>query len=153
VNAALRGSSPRLAALHAEADQLIGGGPKAFKALLAGLRGYPVVINEWASWCTNCVFESPAFQRAAVRYGTRVAFIGVDVEDAHDSATAFLHRFPVSYPSYVDHGQAIARSMEASGYYPQTVYLDRRGRLVIDHGGSYASAAALEHDIQRYALQ
>jgi murein DD-endopeptidase MepM/ murein hydrolase activator NlpD len=80
-------------------------------------------------------------------------FIGVDVEDARGPAIAFLRRFPVSYPSYFDHGQDIARSLQASGYYPQTVYLDRHGRLVIDHGGSYVTAATLEHDVRRYALQ
>ena len=89
----------------------------------------------------------------AAKYGNRVAFIGVNVEDDHDSAVAFLRKFPVTYPSYVDPHQDITRSLEASGLYPQTLYLDRHGKLVIDNGGSYASAAALERQVRRYALQ
>lgn len=153
INAELNGSPPRLAELHVRANQLLSGGPKAFSALLVSLRGYPVVVNEWASWCTNCSYESPQFQRMAAKYGTRVAFVGVDVEDHHDAAAAFLRDFPVTYPSYTDPDQSIARSLEASGLYPQTLYFDRGGKLVIDHAGSYANAGALEQAIRRYALQ
>jgi cytochrome c biogenesis protein CcmG, thiol:disulfide interchange protein DsbE len=95
----------------------------------------------------------PAFQRMAVKYGRRVAFVGVDVEDHHDAAAAFLHDFPVTYPSYIDPDQSIARSLEASGLYPQTLYFDRHGKFVIDHAGSYANPGALEQAIRRYALQ
>jgi thiol-disulfide isomerase/thioredoxin len=107
-----------LSELHAEANRLIQGGPRAFTALLHRLRGYPIVINEWASWCPNCVFEFPAFQRMATKYGSRVAFVGVDVEADDDQAAAFLRKFPVTYPSYVDPDQSVARSLEASGGYP-----------------------------------
>lgn len=151
INAELKGSPPRLDELHVRANRLLPGGPQAFTALLVSLRGYPVVVNEWASWCSNCSFESPDFQRMAAKYGTRVAFVGVDVEDHHDAAAAFLRDFPVTYPSYVDPHQSIARSLEASGLYPQTLYFDRHGRFVIDHAGSYANADALEQAIRRYA--
>jgi thiol-disulfide isomerase/thioredoxin len=153
VLAAFRGSPPPLANLHSEPNRLLAGGVSGFKSLLARLRGYPVVVNEWASWCTDCVSEFPAFQRAAVAYGRRVAFVGVDVEDEQSRAAAFLRRFPLTYPSYVDPNQRIAQMIEASGLYPQTVYLSRRGRLTYDHPGAYASAGALERDIRRYVLQ
>jgi len=153
VVAAFTRSPAPLAALHAEPDRLLGGGTGAFKSLLVNLRGYPVVVNEWASWCADCVSEFPAFQRAAVAYGRRVAFVGVDVEDRRSAAGAFLRRFPVTYPSYVDPDQRIAQMIEASGLYPQTVYLSRGGSVLYDHPGPYASAAALEQDIRRYVLQ
>jgi cytochrome c biogenesis protein CcmG, thiol:disulfide interchange protein DsbE len=152
VIAAFKGSPAPLAALHARADELISGGPAAFKSLLAGLRGYPVVVNKWASWCGPCKVEFPAFQRAAVAYGRRVAFVGVDGKDANQAATAFLHSFPVTYPSYVDPGEAIARSIRAAIYYPQTVYYDSSGKQVFTHAGPYLSASVLERDIRHYAL-
>jgi cytochrome c biogenesis protein CcmG/thiol:disulfide interchange protein DsbE len=147
---ALKGSPTRLAALHAQKDQLLTGGLAAFKARLLTLRGYPVVINKWASWCGPCQSEFPAFQRVSVSFGRRVAFIGLDGKDSNASAAAFLKRFPVSYPSYVDPDEKIAGAIQASTYYPQTVYYDRRGKQVYDHAGPYASAAALEQDIRRY---
>ena len=153
VAAAFKGSPPALASLHAQADKLLSGGPRAFHARLDGLRGYPVVINKWASWCGPCQTEFPAFQVASVKYGRQVAFIGVDGKDADPSAAAFLHRFPVSYPSYVDPKESIARTIQAAIYYPQTVFYDSQGKPTFDHAGPYETAAALEHDIRRYALR
>ncbi|MFZ0042139.1 MAG: TlpA disulfide reductase family protein [Solirubrobacteraceae bacterium] len=153
VSVAFKGSPPALAALHAQADKLLHGGPKAFSARVRGLRGFPVVINKWASWCTDCQSEASAFQGASLRYGRQVAFIGIDGKDSDSSATAFLHHYPNTYPSYVDPHEAIARTLQAAVYYPQTVYIDRRGRQVYDHAGSYADAAALEQDIKRYVLR
>jgi len=149
---AFKGSAPALASLHHQADQLLGGGSSAFRSRLASLRGYPVVVNKWASWCGPCRIEFPAFQRASVRYGRQVAFMGVDGKDANGSARAFLRQFPVSYPSYTDPDENIARAIQAAIYYPQTVYFDRRGKMVYDHAGPYETAQALESDIRRYAL-
>jgi cytochrome c biogenesis protein CcmG, thiol:disulfide interchange protein DsbE len=153
VAAAFKHSPSVLASLHGQADRLLGGGPSAFAARLRSLRGYPVVVNKWASWCEPCQTEFPAFQRAAVRYGRQVAFVGIDGKDSDGSAAAFLRQFPVSYPSYVDPGESIARTIKAAIYYPQTVYFDRQGKIVYDHDGPYETVATLEQDIRRYVLR
>jgi cytochrome c biogenesis protein CcmG/thiol:disulfide interchange protein DsbE len=152
VNTAFKGSPSPLAALHQRADQLLPGGPGAFSALLKGLRGYPVVVNKWASWCTPCQSEFPVFQKVAVAYGKRVAFVGLDGKDTKPAAGAFLHSFPVTYPSYLDPHESIARTIQASTYYPQTVFYNRHGTRVYDHAGPYESPSALERDIRRYVL-
>lgn len=152
-SSALRGSPPQLASLHAQADRLLSGGTSAFTARLRSLHGHPVVVNKWASWCGPCQSEFPAFQKASLLYGRQVAFLGVDGKDHNPAAVAFLRRFPVSYPSYVDPGENIADSIQAATYYPQTVYFDRGGREVYDHAGPYLSAGALEQDIRTYALR
>jgi cytochrome c biogenesis protein CcmG, thiol:disulfide interchange protein DsbE len=153
ISAALAGSPAVLASLHAQGNQLLAGGSSAFKARLKALRGHPVVINEWASWCGPCQSEFPVFQRVSVSLGRRVAFIGVDAHDNDAAAGAFLHRFPVSYPSYVDPSQSIGSLLQAVGGIPQTVYINARGTQVFDHAGPYETAASLETDIRRYVLQ
>jgi cytochrome c biogenesis protein CcmG/thiol:disulfide interchange protein DsbE len=152
VDAAFKGSPGPLAALHAKANQLVGGGPSAFKATLGSVKGYPIVVNKWASWCGPCQTEFPSFQQAAVKYGKQVAFLGIDGKDHDAAAAAFLKRFPVTYPSYTDPQEAIASDYQAATYFPQTLYFNRQGKLVYDHAGPYLSAKALEQDVRRYAL-
>ncbi|TMK63406.1 MAG: TlpA family protein disulfide reductase [Actinobacteria bacterium] len=148
---ALAGSPPPLAALHAQANRLLGGGAAAFRARLAELRGHPVVVNKWASWCGPCRFEFPFFQRLGVQLGKRVAFLGVDAEDNDGDASGFLRRYPVTYPSYRDPDQKVARVFGATLAFPTTAFYDARGRLTFVHQGAYASEAKLREDIARYA--
>ncbi len=149
---ALQGSPTLLASLHSQANQLLGGGAGAFKARLASLHGYPVVVNKWASWCGPCQSEFPVFQKVAVAYGRQVAFIGVDGNDHNAAARAFLRSFPVTYPSYTDPHQSIADAIKAATYFPETVYFNRAGKPVFEHAGPYESPRALEQDIRRYVL-
>jgi cytochrome c biogenesis protein CcmG/thiol:disulfide interchange protein DsbE len=152
VTAAFKGSPPPLAALHAQANHLLPGGAKAFRARLASLHGYPVVVNKWASWCGPCQSEFPVFQKVAVQFGRQVAFVGIDGKDHNGAAKGFLKQFPLTYPSYTDPGEDIARAIQAATFYPQTIYFDRQGKLVYDHAGPYVTESALIKDIRRYAL-
>lgn len=153
VSAAFKDSPARLASLHTQGNQLLDGGSSAFHSRLASLHGLPVVVNKWGSWCGPCQSEFPAFQRASVRFGRQVAFIGIDGKDSTPAAAGFLRRFPVTYPSYVDPQENIARSIQAATYFPQTVFYDRQGHSVYDHAGPYLSAGALERDIRHYVLK
>ena len=74
-------SPPALAALHAQANEIVAGGLPALRARLAALHGTPVVINKWASWCEPCREEFGVFQRVSVSRGRQVAFLGIDSED------------------------------------------------------------------------
>ena len=149
--AALAGSPPRLAALHAQADQLLPGGAGAFSARIAGLRGIPVVVNKWASWCGPCRAEFPFFQRQSAARGKRVAFLGLDSDDSSGSAKTFLGEFPISYPSYTDPDQKVAKLIKATLGFPSTAFYDRTGKLAFTHTGGYANERLLAADIARYS--
>src|SRR5205807_7873760 len=72
--------------LPARQNDLLDGGVSAFKRQLVALRGHPVVVNQWASWCGPCKFEFPFFQRLAEEYHGQVAFLGVDSQDNRGDA-------------------------------------------------------------------
>jgi cytochrome c biogenesis protein CcmG, thiol:disulfide interchange protein DsbE len=150
---ALAGAPAPLAALHRQANQLLPGGTEAYEKRLAGLRGYPVVANVWASWCGPCRFEFPVLQKLSARYGKRVAFLGIDSQDDADAAGTFLGEEPVPYPSYSDPDEQIADSIGASLGLPDTAFYDRGGELVYLKQGPYAEAPELEADVRRYALK
>jgi thiol-disulfide isomerase/thioredoxin len=139
-----------LRSLYAQADQLLGGGRRAFDRRLASLRGHPVVVNKWASWCGPCQSEFPVFQSVATQRGTKVAFLGVDGTDVDAAARRFLARRPLPFPSYKDPHEVIARSLEIPKNYPMTVFLDRSGKMAHIHVAAYRNDAALLKDIERY---
>jgi cytochrome c biogenesis protein CcmG, thiol:disulfide interchange protein DsbE len=149
---ALAGSPAPLAALHAQANELLPGGTDAYEKRIAALRGYPIVANVWASWCGPCRFEFPTLQKLAARYGKRVAFIGIDSQDSDDAATTFLSEAPVPYPSYTDPGEEIKDSLGASLGLPDTAFYDRGGELVYLKQGPYVDDSEFEADVRRYAL-
>lgn len=152
IDARLAGSPAPLAALHAQAGQIISGGAGALHARVAALRGYPLVINKWASWCVPCQGERSALQRASVSLGRTVAFLGIDSGDSSlADGHAFLRAVPVGYPSYYDQSGRLGAAIADSSFTPVTVFYDRAGRQYI-HQGPYPSAARLEQDVRRYAL-
>lgn len=137
--------------IRSQANQLLGGGEEAFAERIDDLRGYPIVVNKWASWCGPCRFEFPHFQRVAIEYGDGVGFLGVDSNDAEAPARTFLDELPLPYPSYLDPDSRIAELIRAPTALPATAFFDRRGRLVHLRQGVYPSERDLIIDIKRWA--
>jgi cytochrome c biogenesis protein CcmG/thiol:disulfide interchange protein DsbE len=148
---ALAGSPAALAALHRQAAELLDGGLPAFERRVAALRGRPLVVNAWASWCGPCRFEMPYFTRTAVRFGRRVAFLGVNAGDADGDAREFLDGHWVPYPSYVDPHEQIAHEIGVRAGLPTTVFYGRDGKVAFVHQGQYRDESALVADMERYA--
>jgi cytochrome oxidase Cu insertion factor (SCO1/SenC/PrrC family)/thiol-disulfide isomerase/thioredoxin len=147
----LASSPPALAELHRQAGQLIGSA-SALAARLRRLRGYPVVLNVWASWCGPCRAEFPLLANASVTYGRRVAFLGADTEDQAANARSFLADHHIAYPSYEASTEALSTLAAFEGV-PTTLFFDREGKLVHVHSGQYEAQGTLDHDIESYALE
>ena len=118
-----------------------------FDALLAQLKGTPVVVNIWASWCGPCRTEAPLLSAAARRYGHQVQFVGVDILDQKQAATAFTNEFHIPYPSVFDPTGAIKTELGFLGQ-PDTIFFDAAGNKVTTLSGPLTSQT-LNTGIQR----
>ncbi len=146
------GAPPQLAEIRSQAGQVLDGGRDAFDARLERLRGTPVVVNKWASWCGPCRFEFPWFQSLAHDRGGKVAFIGVNSNDSSGSAQTFLSELPLPYPSYADPDLEIAQELGGPPQaMPATAFYDRSGKLAYTHIGQYQNERQLIADVNRYA--
>ena len=89
--------------------------------------GKPLVVNFWASWCGPCRQEAPLFERLWREYGERgVVFIGVNIQDAHADARAYLSEFGITYPNGYDEGGRISVDYGVIGI-PVTFFINREG--------------------------
>lgn len=114
-----KGLAPNLAAAVADG-----------RLSLAELRGTPVVVNFWASWCPPCRTEAPRLER--VWRGARnrgVLVLGLNMQDISDDAREFMDEFGISYPNVRDPEDGVARDWGATGL-PETFFIDARGRVV-----------------------
>jgi thiol-disulfide isomerase/thioredoxin len=102
---------------------------------LNSYRGKTVVLNFWGSWCDPCRSEAPALGTLARQMQPHgVRFIGVDIRDEPDAATAFMQNFNVSYPSLNDPNDEIALEFHATvppAAIPTTLIIDRSGRIAV----------------------
>jgi len=147
---AYQGAPPPLRALYKDRNQLLDGGADAFERRVEELRGYPIVVNKWASWCGPCRAEFPVFQKAAIQEARRIAFLGVDSTDNEDDASEFLSEFPLTYPSYKDPDLKVAGVFNGVGAFPTTAFYDRRGKVAYVHQGPYHTVDELLRDVKRY---
>jgi cytochrome c biogenesis protein CcmG/thiol:disulfide interchange protein DsbE len=101
---------------------------------LSALRGKPVVLNFWATWCGPCAQEEPVLAWGADRYGREVQFLGVVFEDTEESARRFLAEYGTHFPNLFDARSRVAVDFGASGV-PETYFIDAQGKIVEKHLG------------------
>ncbi|HZS93522.1 MAG TPA: redoxin domain-containing protein [Chloroflexota bacterium] len=129
-------------------DRLSGG-----RLSIASLKGRPVLVNFWASWCTSCVQEQPYLRSVWKAYGKRVAFVGVDYQESAGDARSYLRHSGPRWTILEDPGQQTAINFGVTGV-PETFLIDRNGVVryhfagPIIPGTSYPPSL-LERDLKR----
>ena len=100
-----------------------------FETLLEQLRGTPVLVNLWGSWCEPCRDEAGDLAAAHTEFGDRVQFLGVDILDSRGSARGFMEEFGWRYPSVFDPPASIRDGLGLLGQ-PVTLLYDADGQVV-----------------------
>lgn len=95
---------------------------------LANLRGRPVLVNFWASWCVPCRKEAPELARFDAAMRARAQVVGVDFQDPKDDALAFVREFGWRFPNVRDPFGRLAGRYGLAGL-PTTYVVDAEGRI------------------------
>jgi cytochrome c biogenesis protein CcmG/thiol:disulfide interchange protein DsbE len=97
---------------------------------LEDLRGKPVVINFWASWCPPCRIEAPLIERTWRAYKNRdLIFLGVNIQDRKQDALNYIREFAITYPNGPDPTGEISIDYGVSGL-PVTFFVSGDGEVV-----------------------
>ena len=115
-----------------------------FAQLREEVRGTPLVVNFWASWCEPCEREMPLLAAAAREHRGTIQFLGIDILDTPDAARAFLRRLEVPYPNAFDAAGATRDALGSLGQ-PVTVFYDADGQIVAKIDGELSGADLDEH--------
>ena len=106
-----------------------------------------MIVNFWASWCGPCKDEAPFLQETYERHRKQgLVVLGVDVEDLRRDARHFMSRYGITYPNVRDGRKATIGKWGVTGY-PETFFVDRRGRLV---GERIQGGADLDHNQEAF---
>lgn len=98
---------------------------------LDDMRGRPIVLNFWASWCVECRYEADLLEQTWQKYrDDGVIFLGVAYVDTEPKSLAYMDEFGVTYPHAPDLGTVVSRKYEITGV-PETFFIDKDG--VIRH--------------------
>lgn len=108
---------------------------------LADLRGRPVVINFWASWCAPCVEEFPLLREAADRHaGNGLVVIGIVYQDRSEAARDFMARNGATWAAAMDPGERVAAAYGILGP-PETFFIGRDGRIAARQFGLFSATS------------
>jgi thiol-disulfide isomerase/thioredoxin len=113
---------------------------------LSDLRGKPLIINVWASWCGPCRAEIGSIERLSRRFGGKqFNIIGISTDDDARAAANFLFGAGITFNNYLDRKQLLENMLGADTI-PLTILVDAKGRVLSKFRGSrqWDSPAALE---------
>jgi cytochrome c biogenesis protein CcmG/thiol:disulfide interchange protein DsbE len=104
---------------------------------LESLKGKPVIVNFWASWCyPACYEEAPLLEATWRKYKDRgLQMLGVVIQDKEPNAREFMKRFDFTFPNGLDPGSKISIDFGVYGV-PETYFIDRQGRIASKHVGA-----------------
>lgn len=115
---------------------------------LADLKGKPVVLNFWATWCGPCKIEMPLFINAYDTYKDRLEMIGVNVQEQAGPVQAFVGQYGISFPVVLDADGQVSTIYQVRAL-PTTIFIDANGTVMAMHRGAILSRPDLQPYLDR----
>jgi peroxiredoxin len=101
---------------------------------LTDLRGQPVILNFWATWCPPCRIEMPHLQQASQKYEGRATILGIDQRETIEEVAAFASEHDLTFPLLMDEDGAVNNIYGVRGL-PTTFFVDKDGVIVENFTG------------------
>ncbi|WP_242968670.1 TlpA disulfide reductase family protein [Sulfobacillus sp. hq2] len=109
---------------------------------LASLRGHPVWLNFWATWCPWCNKEIPQIEKVQASYAGRIDIYGVDVQQSQATVAQYMKAKGVNYPVLLDTQGAVAAAYGVQGL-PMSVFIGPHGRIRAIYSGALLSPQSI----------
>ena len=106
---------------------------------LSELRGQPVILNFWATWCAPCRQETPHFQAFHERHGADMVLLGINQRESAADVTNFVDEYAMSYPVLLDSDGSVYDAYQVFGL-PTTWFVDSDGVLTAVAPGGVTEA-------------
>jgi cytochrome c biogenesis protein CcmG, thiol:disulfide interchange protein DsbE len=117
---------------------------------LSDLRGHPVVLNLWASWCLPCRAEMPSIEKAYQRYkdaGLIVIGLNMTSQDSELDAKAFVQELGLTFPIVLDRDGSVQSRYRLLGL-PSTYFIDQSGIIRSVVVGGPMSEATIQSNVE-----
>jgi thiol-disulfide isomerase/thioredoxin len=117
---------------------------------LSGLKGHPILVNFFASWCTQCPYELPFMEQSYQRHrGDGFTIVGINGLETGDGP-GFYHRLGLTFPAVYDPGNPgkISLAYNVVSSLPVSVFIDKTGRVDLIQLGAL-TPGLLEREIQK----
>ena len=122
---------------------------------LSDMKGKPVVVNFWATWCNPCLSELGHFEDMYKKYGDSINFMMVDMTDGGretaEKVKSFVSQMGYTFPVYLDTKQLAAYTYSVSSI-PMTLFINEKGEIVYNYVGAM-NAKTLENFITTFFVK
>ena len=118
---------------------------------LSDLRGKPVLLNFWATWCGPCRSEMPELQKTHQKMSEKLTILGMDVDETKAQVTAFRSELGVSFPMVIDKGQKGFNQYAPFGL-PSTYLIDKVGVVRAVKFGPFTDEKDIAKSLEKVGL-